>query len=191
MFDGCGEGAVFIGNEGVVIDRCEFINNHTSLDLQQGSTGTVTNSTFRNSNEFSTAIYTTLHGSVDVRRCTFEGGLRGLLIEGFGGSYVEECTFTGQHYAALYFSSNDQNVVTDCNIYNGGQWSVRCLGSGACYLDMRGNYWGTDDEDQIREWIYDSNDNPEYNCNVDFIPFSTVVSVEQKSWSAVKELFRE
>ena len=115
----------------------------------------------------------------------------GIHIVGYGGSHIEECTFRDQTYAAAYISSNDPNTITDCNIYNGGLWSVYCVGSGDCYLDMRGNYWGTDDEAQIQAWIYDANDDPAHNCTVDYIPFSSVVSIEQKSWSEVKGLFRE
>ena len=189
VFENCGEAAVFLGNEGVVIDGCEFLGGFSGINLQQGSSGAVSNCTFRE--VYSTAIYTTFHGAVDARRCTFDGGIRGIYIEGFGGSYIEECTFTGQSFAAAYYSSNDPNILTDCNIYNGGQWSVYCLASGDCYLDMRGNYWGTDDETQIQAWIYDANDDPAHNCTVDYIPFSSVVSIEQKSWSEVKGLFRD
>jgi len=189
VFEDCTSATIFIGNEGVVIEGCDFIGGFGHVDLQQGSSGRISGCTFRDF--YSTAIVTALHGSVEVRDSTFDGGITGVYINGFGGSHIEECTFTGQSYTAAYYNSNDPNILTDCNIYNGGQWSVYCLASGDCYLDMRGNYWGTDDEAQIQAWIYDANDDPAHNCTVDYIPFSSVVSVEQKSWSEVKGLFRE
>jgi len=189
VFNDCSEAASFIGNNGVVVNGCEFAGGIVGVDLQQGSSGTVSNCTFRD--VYVTAIGAVFSSSVEVRGCTIDGGIRGVYVEGSGGSYVEECTFTGQSFAASYFNSGDPNTLTDCNIYNGGEWSVYCRASGDCYLDMRGNYWGTDDEAQIQAWIYDANDDPAHNCTVDYIPFSSVVSIEQKSWSEVKGLFRE
>jgi len=188
-FEDCWMSIGFTGNNNIVVDNCDLSGSRVAIDLQQGSNGVIRNSSFVNSDVAS--ISTNLGAYVEVRTCSFDGGEVGVGITGFGGSHIEECTFTDQTYAAAYISSNDPNTITDCNIYNGGQWSVYCLGSGDCYLDMGGNYWGTDDESQIQAWIYDSNDDPDRQCTVDYIPFSNVVSTEQKSWSAVKELFRE
>ena len=61
------------------------------------------------------------------------------------------------------------------------------------HLDMTGNYWGTDDADQIAAWIEDYHDYPDhlhYRMIVDFIPFeSNSIPVVSKTWSAVKGLF--
>jgi hypothetical protein len=81
--------------------------------------------------------------------------------------------------------------VHDSTIINGGQWSVLCYSSSDedCRVDLTGNYWGTDSEAQIAEWIMDSNDDPDYCCTVDFIPFEGSVATEPWSWSSVKGLF--
>jgi len=189
IFENCSLATVFVGNEGVVVDGCEFVGGLGAIDLQQESSGIVSDCTFRD--VLVVGVSTSLGGIVDIRRCVFDGGNQAISITGFGGSHVEECTFSSQFFTAASYSSNDANVLFDCNIYNGGQWSVYCEASGDCYLDMRGNYWGTDDEAQIQAWIYDANDDSNLNCTVDYIPFSSVVSIEQKSWSEVKGLFRE
>ncbi|MEZ4388025.1 MAG: right-handed parallel beta-helix repeat-containing protein [Candidatus Krumholzibacteriia bacterium] len=187
VFEASTQPMVFIGNTGVVIDGCEITGALGAINLQQGSIGSISNCSIYDS--VVNSIATSLDGYVDVSRCIIEGGQSGLFLQGGGGCHVEECTFRGQTYAAAYISSHGPNVITDCNILNGGLWSVYCLGSADCYLDMRGNYWGTDSEAQIQAWIYDANDNPAHNCTVDYIPFSNVVSIEEKSWSAVKGLF--
>lgn len=62
------------------------------------------------------------------------------------------------------------------------------------HFDLTGNYWGTDDPDQIAEWINDYHDQPDdrsYQIIVDYIPFEAESTpVAQKSLSGVKRLFR-
>jgi hypothetical protein len=69
--------------------------------------------------------------------------------------------------------------------------TVDCVYSGSdnCRAEMINCYWGTDSEEQIAEWIWDSNDDPELCCTVDFTPFVGGVATESRSWSTVKGLF--
>ncbi|PJA76487.1 hypothetical protein CO151_02595, partial [bacterium CG_4_9_14_3_um_filter_65_15] len=53
------------------------------------------------------------------------------------------------------------------------------------------NYWGTADEDSIRNLIRDYTDDVLACDTVDFIPFSgTLVPTEKKSLGGIKALFR-
>lgn len=62
---------------------------------------------------------------------------------------------------------------------------------GPFYEDFTLNYWGTQDVDEISEWILDANDYPESGLYIVFEPIADgPVRVESRSWSDVKELFR-
>jgi hypothetical protein len=62
------------------------------------------------------------------------------------------------------------------------------------HLDMTGNYWGTDDAEQIAAWIEDYHDHPDhvhYRMIVDYIPFeASSVGTVPASLSEVKDRFR-
>jgi hypothetical protein len=61
---------------------------------------------------------------------------------------------------------------------------------GPFYEDFTLNYWGTQDVDEISEWILDANDYPESGLYIVFEPMADgPVRVESRSWSDVKELF--
>ena len=60
------------------------------------------------------------------------------------------------------------------------------------HLDMRYNYWGTTDLDEIAEWIYDGYDQEDVNIYIDYEPVADgPVPTEERSWSGVKALFRD
>jgi hypothetical protein len=62
------------------------------------------------------------------------------------------------------------------------------------HLDLTGNYWGTDDAEQIAAWIEDYHDYPDshdYRMIVDYIPFeASSVGTVPASLSEVKDRFR-
>lgn len=62
---------------------------------------------------------------------------------------------------------------------------------GPFYEDFTQNYWGTQDVDEISEWILDANDYPESGLYIVFDPIADgPVQVESRSWSDIKDLFR-
>ncbi|MDD5718184.1 MAG: right-handed parallel beta-helix repeat-containing protein [Candidatus Krumholzibacteria bacterium] len=63
---------------------------------------------------------------------------------------------------------------------------------GPYYVDLRNNYWGTTDPEEISRWIYDGYDNPNVWIYVLFEPMAdSPVRTEARSWSEVKGLFRK
>ncbi len=60
------------------------------------------------------------------------------------------------------------------------------------HIDMTNNDWGTQDLDEIAEYIHDMNDFPEYLIVVDYEPISGgTVATESVSWDQVKALYRD
>jgi len=58
-------------------------------------------------------------------------------------------------------------------------------------LHMTNNYWGTDNPDSIRAWIWDSNDSEDGCYSVDFEPFeSESTPTEKQSLGGFRSMFR-
>jgi hypothetical protein len=58
-------------------------------------------------------------------------------------------------------------------------------------INMKNNFWGTQDIDEIAEYIEDHNDSPDIFYTIDFLPIADgPVAVESMEWGSVKALFR-
>ncbi len=140
---------------------------------------------------------------VQMYGCRIAAGVDGLYFEQWGsligsGNVLEGCSRVTFHVGAdaarsfMDFHGND--------ILNGGGMSVKVVAGDVncpdpCHVDLSGNYWGTDDPDQISAWIDDHSDYepPDWihRVIIDFEPFSPVsVPVTPMSWGALKALFR-
>ena len=75
-----------------------------------------------------------------------------------------------------------------------GHFAVRLFAYGNAHpasVDLRNNYWGTDDPEQIAAWIMDGNDDPFVDMVVDYLPFSDVpLPAEATTWSDLKALYK-
>ena len=58
-------------------------------------------------------------------------------------------------------------------------------------IDVRENYWGTTDLDEIAEWIYDGHDDDDVELFFVYEPIADgPVATEDRTWSEVKSLYR-
>ena len=182
-------GCVCINSDNVTISDCEYTGGRGAIDFQQGTTGVVSGVTAVGFEILGMNL--SMGAYAEIRDSRFEGGVSGVLSDG-EGLVCEGTAFVGQTYQAVFVSTYPGiSVFHDCDIINGGGWSVYCEYNATddCHVDMTNCYWGTDSEAQIAEWIWDSNDDPDLCCTVDFIPFDGPVATEPRSWSAVKGLF--
>ncbi len=68
---------------------------------------------------------------------------------------------------------------------------LQFMSTGDNDCDLRNNFWGTDDADELSEWIWDAEDDPGLHARVLFDPFSSVpLSTEKKSMGLLKSMFR-
>lgn len=189
FWDSVDTGVVGAGAETMGIADCQFTGGFGAVDFQQGTAGVVS---AISAVDFSHGgLVTSLGGSAEIYDSVFEGGRWGVVSDG-NFIYSERSRFAGQSSRTLWISNPGDSSFHDCELINGGGWTVYCEynGSGDCHVDLTNNDWGTDSADQIAEWVFDSNDDPERCCTVDFVPFQGPVAIEPRSWSSVKGLFR-
>jgi len=109
---------------------------------------------------------------------------------------IYDNAFHGATFSTIYLSSAPSLSGAGNHILNGGsEYSVKLNGYGFYnnnpVVDLRNNYWGTDDSAQIDAWIYDIHDDPNEDTEVLYQPFSDVpLPVEKKSLGSFKSLYR-
>ncbi len=172
-----------------MVESSVFSGGFTAFSIQQDSDAVIRGV---DASGFSVAgVNLSIGGSAEIYDSQFDGGSYGVASS---GAFVlcERTTFSNQSYRTLYLNGYGTSYFHECDIINGGGVSAYCdyNGTDDCHIDMTNNYWGTDSEEQIREWIQDNTDDPEICCTVDFIPFVMGTPVETKSLSSLKNMFK-
>jgi len=182
-------GCLLIICENVIVENSSFTGGLGAFSIQQDSDVIIRNVDVSSCE--AVAVDLSLGGSAEIYDSQFEGGEIGIASS---GSFVhcERTAFSNQSYRTLYLNGYGTSYFHECEIINGGGVSAYCdyNGTDDCHIDMTNNYWGTDSEEQIREWIVDKTDDPEICCTVDFIPFVTGTPVETKSLSSLKNMLK-
>jgi len=182
-------GCKFILCENILVENTVFTGGSTAFSIQQDSDAIIRNVDVTGCEVVGVDL--SLGSSAEIYDSRFEGGGYGVASSG-AFVHCERTTFSNQSYRTLYLNGYGTSFFHECEIINGGGVSVYCAYNGTddCHIDMTNNYWGTDSEEQIHEWIQDSTDDPEICCTVDFIPFVTGTPVEPKSLSSLKNMFK-
>ncbi len=134
---------------------------------------------------------TETHDAVSVtNRSTISGS--GNVFRGGGANTLYLAGIYGEHNPLVDFHGND--------IYRADSTSVDAIDYNEVFFgakehfDLTGNYWGTDDPQQIAAWIVDAGDftnNADHWALVDFVPYlATPVPTGSSSWGGLKSLFR-
>jgi len=201
----------------VVIESCHFLD--LKLYIEGVSSSNVGNSVFEHqlgTNQSQSINFVSSNGVVEgittngwvnltgsskvvLRGSTFNAGLAWYklsLSEQYSEAEIFDNVFHGGTYCTLYLSSAPSISGSGNHILNGGtDYSVKIRGYGSYsnspVVDLRNNYWGTDDPAQIDAWIYDIHDDPSEDTEVLYQPFSDVpLPTEKKSLDGFKSLYR-
>jgi len=207
---------VVYNSPNVLIEECEFLDLEIYLD---GVTnGTVRGCHFDHpsgNNATNSAKFVSSDGAFERNRtdgrvvCTggshvvlreneFLSGISGVklyLSESSTEAEIYDNVFHGASFSTLYLSSAPSLSGSGNHILNSGSdYSVKLRGydyNNNPVVDLRGNYWGTDDPAQIDAWIYDIHDDPDEDTEVLYQPFSDVpLPSEEKSLGSFKSLYR-
>jgi len=186
-----GRGVVFVGVANAVVQDCTFVGGVTAINYQQGAQGTVRNCVVTGYQNYGIASLSGAH--VHFEHCELINGGCGLLVRDQNAYATGANNVLANNWYAAINMMHGHLELHDSVILNGGGWSVLCEGGDMApyHADLTGNSWGTVDAAQIAAWIWDRTDDPSLSCTIDYIPFNGIVAVEPRTWTGVKELFRQ
>jgi len=100
----------------------------------------------------------------------------------------------GGYYCTINFENANDSSVVDSSIFPGSGVAVRSTripGYGEVTHDLRNNFWGTEDADEIRALILDGTDDPDNASTVLFEPFvGGPVATKDTTLDGIKAMFR-
>ncbi len=147
------------------------------------------------------ALYVVSGSDVVVEGCEFsvfpDGPLNANLSVREGDTHVElyRNVFNGGSYAAIEVLASPTVFGEENHFLKGTSdftiilqyCSNPFLGS----VDLRNNYWGTDDPEQVAQWIYDGADDPDLAIEVQYLPFSAEpMPTEPSTLGGFRSMFR-
>jgi len=197
------------GESPAIIQRCVITDTGIGIDMQTEGNLVADCSVVRGT----VGIQASFAGSAQIVNCTLQDqGNVGIGV--LGGSSVfassnrisgsAQCIFVsgalsgsgnqlmGGTFATLRIGGQSALDFHDNHILNAGGWSVHTVGGSLNVwpIDLTNNFWGSEDSDQIADWIYDRNDSNGTWLLVDFEPFhGQPVRTEETSFGRVKAAF--
>ncbi|MCP4144053.1 MAG: hypothetical protein GY752_02070 [bacterium] len=184
---------IYVNHPNVIIEDCESDGNHYLVTAYSGTTY-VTRAISRNST-FGFGVH---HSNITYNNVS--------AVESFSNDFVwyPNCIVNGDN---VDFSGGGVGVngvwnmigslgeinLHNSNVLKNALGTIKVVGHGGPMdaIDLTNNYWGTTSSDSIDAWIYDFNDRPETECEVQYQPFSDVpLSSTRKTMGGVKALFR-
>ena len=209
---------VFFNSSSVLIEACQFAN--LEIYIEGASNSTVRDCVFEHTNGNNQVLsinFVSSNGLVEgistdgwvncqgnshvvLMGNRFDPGLATKKLkvsEQYASVEIYDNYFAGASYSTLSLQSGASVSGSGNHVLNdtSGGYSVKLYGYGLYgnnpVVDLRNNYWGTDDSSQIDTWIYDIHDDPDEDTEVLYQPFSDVpLPTEKESLGSFKSLYR-
>jgi hypothetical protein len=143
------------GNSRVIrVDHCTFINNFNGIVI-----------TGFDSIRFENNIVKEADYGFEINLPDIVSGTESVVIKNNIFTQIRETVLMINNISGIYEISGN-------SFFNNGNWDVYFESGVNDHLDMRNNYWGTKNAEDIPDRIYDNNDDPSKGT-VDFDPFLT------------------
>jgi hypothetical protein len=187
------EGLQILGASQSIVENCSFLGGDGGLTVGYGGSATVNNCHFQN--QTWEAVTVILGATITLTNCDFLG-INRLTWSGANDNHIiaRNCVFDQVGECTIRIGFTGGVDIQDCDLGRGTLGVVHledyCFKS-PMLIDMRNNYWGTDNADSIQAWIRDSHDSPQTCGTVLYEPFEGSSTPTQiTSWGALKSLFR-
>lgn len=187
------ESVSIMGVQNAKFVDCNFRGGAGGFSAASGSRSVLRNCYF--DGQSALGISSLLGCSLVVRDCGLKN--QGLAFDLASDWELNRVSISNARGASLRIVGSGLGSAHDCFFDKGARYVIGDPygsdkgGSSDVHYDMRNNWWGTDNPDSIRAWIYDADDNPEYDYVIDWEPYTgQPVGEEKKSLGGVKAMFR-
>ena len=165
------------------------------MSFAGGGSGSVTHCTIRNFDNYGVAVLD--EGNITITENVIEQTTGwGLALGEADNTVVRQNVITTETGTCLFLPYPCDGMVFEGNDLSRGDGNFAKTNdywpyTPPTYFHLENNYWGTTDAAEIAAHILDGNTMENVNMFVIFEPFEGgPVSVERKSWSQLKALFR-
>lgn len=216
VISNCLDIGIFSGSSSATIMDCIFNDNSwaTSIDWYSYDV-MIGRCTFTDNANI--AVQYSTYSTGTISDCNIHGSNAGIIVAISAQLELYDTTVIPEQYRSLYIYNDSQilghgNVIkgnveypaisilgasitmSESHIISGGGGAVRLYGTdyGPEYvLNLRNNYWGTSNAEEIAAVIWDAADNPEIGRYIEFVPYhDQAVSNDAMSFGEIKAMFR-
>jgi len=174
--------------------NCEFFSGTIGLAASFGTPLVVRDCLFDGQGVVSVTPNDIVVGTIDG--CIFKNSRRAIKSSAISNDLtITNSVFENVLECSIVIRSTGGLSVQNCDLAKGSNGVAYILDNPPCshtgVIDMTNNYWGTDNPDSIRAWIWDSNDSEDACYSVDFEPFeSESTPAEKQSLGGFRAMFR-
>ncbi len=196
LFEGCqfeGAKASLKDIQDVSFIDCQFQNSLVGLQLDGGIQGLIENCNIINCTNVGLAVFGS-GTACTISDCEVSGSGSAVFVDEFCTLFASQTIFSGGHWSVIEFINADASQITDCSLFPGSGPAIRSFrhpNYGEVIYDLRNNFWGTEDGDEIRALILDGSDDPDNASTVLFEPFvGGPVATKEMTLDGIKAMFR-
>lgn len=200
----------------ILIENCRLIGGAGLVHLYSTRNGQVTNCRVENAADGFILQYCE---GVSVSHCqALDMEYNGLIVDSSQDIQISDVEVMGHSYGGLVLSSVTNLEITNSLFQAGGatlKYEFPCPGlvfhgnhilpsddgisvrtysnySGPAWsVDLTDNFWGTDDSEQVAEWIIDGNDDPSIHIFIDYLPMAGgPMGTDRTTLDGLKALYR-
>jgi len=159
-----------------ILRDSEVFHGVLGMQISAGATGRVDNCRFHDLSVEGIAV-SPVGASCVVVDSEIAGGVNAVYVD--RECYFEgwNSVFSGGSNSVFRLNGTQACLLRQSQLFKGSStYAIACQqfqSQGAIRHDFRGNYWGTDDGDQIATWILDGHDDPQILAEVLYTPFAT------------------
>ena len=192
-FPGYGDGVSAVdGSQNTRIHGCQFVHSYNAVIFDQQARGSMSDCTF---DGIQAKAITVMGGAqLDMNFVNINSSMEtGMAVVAGGIVTGTNVVLQGTSGDGLWVCCNAFVTLNNSHFLPSSGRAVRCTDRWASdhILDLTGNYWGTADSQAISNAIWDSVDDPQVNCTVQFVPFANgQVPAETTTWGDLKALYR-
>ncbi|MGD9546009.1 MAG: right-handed parallel beta-helix repeat-containing protein [Candidatus Krumholzibacteriia bacterium] len=163
------------GVTNALFSRCEILGSRTGIQIENSGEVILQDCSIHDIEGVGISLIS--NSSCNIFESEISGGWDAAWVRSYGRLFSLNSVFSGGTESVILLDYAQPISMRHCDLIKGSsELTINCNTQPDYYPvrhDFRGNFWGTEDGDQIAEWIYDGHDDPTVHAEVLYTPFAT------------------